>query len=310
MDTVFTCNNLSKRYKETIALNGVSLQLQKGKIYGLVGNNGAGKSTLMKIMLELVYPTDGTFILLGEDSSSSKLKDVRKRIGSIIEQPVFDDRSTAYENMEDTRLLLGVDNKERSMEMLKLLGLEGKEKVKVSKFSLGMKQRLGLAMALLGEPEFLVLDEPVNGLDPSGIRELRELLVDLNREKGTTMLISSHYLEQLHHLATDFIILDQGKVIRKISHEELDRICKKQIFLSTSDNETAAEKLQKQLTDSIVTLGEGSIIIENYTGNIQRILGLLAAEKIAVLDIQERGMSFEEYFVELTKKERMFQHDG
>ncbi|MBR6483649.1 MAG: ATP-binding cassette domain-containing protein, partial [Clostridiales bacterium] len=198
---VMETKGITKKYKHTLALDNVALKLEKGKIYGFIGQNGAGKTTLIRLITGLSFPTGGEISLWGK-TGEKELQEQRKRIGSLIEGPALYPYMTAYQNMETQRIQRGIPDKSIIDKTLKLVGLEDTGKKKVRNFSLGMKQRLGIAVALLNTPEFLILDEPINGLDPSGIVDVRNLIKKLNKEYGMTILISSHILEELYNTAT------------------------------------------------------------------------------------------------------------
>lgn len=202
---------ITKKYKQTVAVSECSLVLEKGKIYGLVGKNGAGKTTMMRMIAGLSIPSEG------------KLTVATERIGTLIEAPSLNGTMTAVENLKFYRMLAGETVQISDEELLRLVGLEAVGKKKVKDFSLGMRQRLGIAVALLGNPEFVMLDEPVNGLDPVGVVEIRNLIKKLNEEQGMTILISSHNLPELYQTATDFIIIDKGRVKKEITQEELEK---------------------------------------------------------------------------------------
>lgn len=216
--TVFEAINITKKYRNTLALNQVSMSVMQGDIYGFIGENGAGKTTMIRLLTGLAEPTTGKIALFGE--SNKKLAKQRERIGCIIESPSLYLDMTAYENLEVQRLQRGIPGKGCIDNALALVGLKDTGKKKAKDFSLGMRQRLALAIALLGNPEFLVLDEPINGLDPTGIIELRNLLKRLNKERGITILISSHILTELHQLANRYGILHEGKLLQEITATE------------------------------------------------------------------------------------------
>lgn len=220
-ETVIAVEQLSKEYKFGMAVDGVSFQIHKKGIYGLVGPNGAGKTTIMKMLGGLVHPSAGTIHMYG-DEGEKQPEQARRYMSFIIEQPYLQQGATAYQNLEKMRLMKGLTDKERIHQVLELTGLgDVNPKKHVRKYSLGMKQRLGIAGALLSDPSVLVLDEPINGLDPEGIIEVRELLLNLNREKEVTMLISSHILTELSHLCTDYLFINHGRIVKSITHEEL-----------------------------------------------------------------------------------------
>ncbi len=297
---VFTCTQLSKRYQKVEALQEVTLRLEQGKIYGLIGNNGAGKTTLMKIMMGLVKPSGGSFTLFGETSPKG-IRLARRRIGTLIELPILIDTLSGYQNVERIRILLGIKEKEETKRVLSIVGLEGAARRMAINYSLGMKQRLGIAMALLGNPEFLVLDEPINGLDPSGIREMEQLFTQLNREEKTTILISSHHLSQLQQMATDYIFLHHGKVVEEIDSLALHRRCQSSILLSTADNRRAYALLKQALPEVEIKKEEDKITLYQYD-NKQKIYGILAVNQIPVLNLETVGQSLEEYFEQMVKE--------
>ena len=221
MEYVLTTEALTKRYKHFSALNGLSLHVPKGAIYGLVGQNGAGKTTLIRLICGLQKPTEGHYTLYGADSGGKEITKVRRRMGAVVETPSIYLDLTAEENLKEQYQILGRRDYEGIGPLLELVGLGDTGKKKARDFSLGMRQRLGIAVAMAGEPDFLVLDEPINGLDPRGIIEIRELILKLNRERGITVLISSHILDELSKLATHYGFVDRGRMVREIAAEEI-----------------------------------------------------------------------------------------
>lgn len=215
-------NALSKQYRKCIVLDSVTMSVPKGTIYGFIGNNGAGKTTLIRIICGLQAPTSGEFEIYGINNSDANISKSRKKMGAVVETPSVYLEMTAAENLRQQYCILGLSSYEGIDELLKLVGLENAGKKKVRDFSLGMRQRLGIAIALCGNPDFLVLDEPINGLDPQGIVEIRELILKLNRERQITVLISSHILDELSKIATYYGFIDRGKILREISAGELD----------------------------------------------------------------------------------------
>lgn len=221
MDYVLTTEALTKQYKHFSALNGLSIHVPKGAIYGLVGQNGAGKTTLIRLICGLQKPTSGSYTLYGVSSGEKEIAKARRKMGAVVESPSIYLDLTAEENLKEQYQILGRKGEDGISDLLHLVGLENTGAKKARDFSLGMKQRLGIAVALAGEPDFLILDEPVNGLDPRGIIEIRELILKLNREKGITVLISSHILDELSRLATHYGFVDQGRMVREIAAGEL-----------------------------------------------------------------------------------------
>lgn len=221
MDYVLTAENLTKEYKGFRALDGFALHVPKGAVYGLVGKNGAGKTTLIRILCALQTPTRGGYSLFGVDGGDKAVSQARRKMGAVVEAPAVYQELTAEENLRIQYEVLGRRDFDTIPGLLELVGLEGTGKKKVKNFSLGMRQRLGIAVALAGEPELLILDEPVNGLDPQGIIETRKLLQKLNRERGVTILISSHILDELSRLATHYGFIDKGRMVEEVAAAEI-----------------------------------------------------------------------------------------
>lgn len=243
---ILEAKSLTKEYKQTLALDHINLQIKKGKIYGFIGQNGAGKTTFLRLVTGLAFPTSGTLSLWG-NSGTEELQKQRKRIGSMIETPALFPSMTAYQNMEVQRIQRGIPDKSVIKRTLDMVGLQDTGKKSVRNFSLGMRQRLGIAIALLNTPELLILDEPINGLDPAGIVEIRNLLKILNKEYGMTILVSSHILEELYQTASEFILIDHGKIIEEISDYELNERCKRHIAIKTTDVQKTVLVLEENL---------------------------------------------------------------
>src|SRR5690625_1074245 len=261
---ILRTNNLSKQYGNDFALENINVSIKKGEIYGFIGQNGAGKSTLLRLVTGLAFPSSGSIELFGNDNSN-KLTDAEKRMGAIIENPALFPNMSAYENLEVHRLQKGIPGKECIFKTLELVGLKDTGKKKSKNFSLGMRQRLGLGIALLSDPEFLILDEPTNGLNPMGIIELRELIKKLNRERGLTVLISSHILSELHQLATTFGIIHKGILLEELSSKELDEKCRQHLRIKVDDPNKGATLLEKYLfTTNFEVMQDGTIKLFNY----------------------------------------------
>ena len=297
MDYVLQTNGLTKRYRHFQALNGLTMHIPKGAIYGLVGKNGAGKTTLIRLICGLQEPTSGDFTLYGIRSDDRQISKARRRMGAVVETPAIYMDMTAEENLKQQYLVLGLPSYEGIPELLKLVGLENTGKKKARNFSLGMKQRLGIAIALAGDPDFLVLDEPVNGLDPQGIVEMRELILKLNREKQITVLISSHILDELSRLATHYGIIDGGRMVKELSAQDLEQISRKSLRIEVSSTAALARVL-----DSI---GMEYKILSKTTAdifakpNVTQLTLALAQQNCEVLSIQERDESLESYYISL-----------
>lgn len=297
MEYVLQTDGLTKRYHKFQALDNLSMHVPKGSIYGFVGKNGAGKTTLIRLICGLQEPTSGGFTLYGINHNDKDIIKSRRRMGAIIETPAIYVDMTAEENLRQQHLILGLPSYDGIPELLKLVGLENTGKKKVKSFSLGMKQRLGIAIALAGDPDFLVLDEPINGLDPQGIVEMREMILKLNRERQITVLISSHILDELSRLATHYGIIDHGRIVKELSAEELDAACRKCVRVEVSDTSALAHVLDEMHL-------EYKIISETTTDifarvNVSQLAIALAKENCEVLSMQEHDESLESYFISL-----------
>lgn len=296
---VLKTNHLSKKYQNNMALNKVNLSIKKGSIYGFIGQNGAGKSTFIRLITGLAYPTTGTFELFGKNNER-ELIEARKRIGTIIEGPALYPNMTASENLEAHRLLKGIPGKECIEKTLALVGLLDTGKKKAKNFSLGMKQRLGLAIALLGDPEFLILDEPINGLDPMGVVEMRELLKKLNREHEITILISSHILSELHLLATNYGIIHNGKLLEQLSAKELDEKCQHYLHIKVDNPNKAATLIERELaTQDFEVMPDGSIKLSAYVDVPGKVSKALTSAGLVIEQFMPMGEDLETYFTNL-----------
>ena len=240
MDYIFKSENLEKKYGNFTALNGLSMEIPKGSIYGFVGKNGAGKTTLIRLLCGLQHPTSGSFTLMGIKNDDKEIFKARRRIGAVVEAPALYKDMTAKDNLKQQYLTLGLPTYDGIDELLELVGLSDTGKKKAGKFSLGMRQRLGIAIALCGNPDLIILDEPTNGLDPQGIIEIRELIIKLNKEKGITFLISSHILDELARVATYYGFIDKGRIVKEMSAKELESECRKSIRMKVSDTKILA----------------------------------------------------------------------
>lgn len=293
---VLKTNHLSKKFQNKMALDKVNLAIKKGSIYGFIGQNGAGKSTLIRLIAGLAYPTAGTFELFGE-STERELNETRKRIGTIIEGPALYPQMTAFENLETHRLLKGIPGRECIEKTLTLVGLQDTGKKKAKNFSLGMKQRLGLAIALLGDPEFLILDEPINGLDPMGVVEIRELLKKLNREYGITILISSHILSELHLLATDYGIIHNGELLEQLSAKELIEKCQQYLHIKVDNPNKAVTVIESQFnTHEFEVMPDGSIRLFVFVNTPGKVSKVLTTEGLVIEQFMPMGEDLETYF--------------
>lgn len=291
--------NLNKRYRDTLVLDNVNLSIEKGKIYALIGQNGAGKTTLIRILTGLSFQSSGEVELFSK-KGIKELEKQRKRIGSLIEGPTLYSSMTAYENLEAERICRGIPNKENIEKVLKLVGMDKVGRKKVKNFSLGMRQRLGIAMALLNNPELLILDEPINGLDPMGIIEIRDLIQNLNEKKGITIIISSHILSELYQLATNYIIIDKGRILENINLEQLDEKCKKHIAIKVNDVPLATTVIENNLnTSNFKIMDDGTIKLYDHLDKVSEVSSMLSKNGLIIMQITILGDSLEDYFVQL-----------
>ncbi|MDE6916643.1 MAG: ATP-binding cassette domain-containing protein [Lachnospiraceae bacterium] len=297
MEYILTTDALSKHYKHSKALNELDMHVPKGAIYGFVGKNGAGKTTLIRLICGLQKPTSGGFVLYGAKNTESAIQKAQRRIGAVVETPSIYLNMTAEQNLREQYCVLGLPSFEGISELLELVGIGDTGRKKAKNFSLGMRQRLGIAIALCGDPDFLVLDEPVNGLDPQGIIETRELILKLNRERGITVLISSHILDELSRLATHYGFIDSGRIVKEISAEELEAACRKCLRVEVSNVKffvQAADRMK--LEYRIVSESEADIYGKIP---ITKLVLALAEQNCEVLSVHEHDESLESYYVSL-----------
>lgn len=299
MEYVLRTFSLVKTYKDVNVVDNVSMNIPRGQIYGFVGRNGAGKTTLMRLVCGLINKSGGSFTLFGKGDEDRDIGRARRRVGAMVESPALFGEMTAAENLTEHCLALGVADRSHIPSVLEYVGLEGVGKKKVRNFSLGMRQRLGIALALVGSPDFLVLDEPVNGLDPQGIVEIRELLLRLNREKNITILISSHILGELSRLATCYGFIEKGRLLREITAEELENSCRKSVHLRLSGTENLPLVLERGMG-----IGDYKILSEHEAEiygdvNIGALASALQAEGIELLHVNEKDEDLEAYFLNL-----------
>ena len=297
MDYALQTDRLCKTYRRYHALNGLTMNVPRGSIYGFVGRNGAGKTTLIRLICGLQKPTSGTFTLDGVHSTQKDILKIRRRMGAVVETPSIYLGMSAEDNLKQQYRILGLSSYDGLRELLELVGLSDTGRKKAKDFSLGMRQRLGIAIALAGSPDFLILDEPVNGLDPQGIIEFRELIQKLNRERGITVLISSHILDELHRLATWYGFIDQGRIVKEMSAEELDAVCRQYLHVTVS-NMTALKKVLDERSLGYSVVSEKEADIYDAIG-ISELTHALDAEDCAILSVSQQSESLENYFVSL-----------
>ena len=297
MEYVLKTNALSKNYKNFKALNGLSMNIPKGAIYGFIGKNGAGKTTLIRIICGLQEPISGGYTLYGRKNTDKEIVKSRRRMGAVVETPSIYLDMTAKDNLKQQYLILGLPSFDGLTEILELVGLDNTGNKKAKNFSLGMRQRLGIAIALVGDPDFLVLDEPVNGLDPQGIIDIRELILKLNRERQITVLISSHILDELSRLVTHYGFIDSGRIVKEMSAEELEAACKKCVRLEVSNIKALARVLDEMQIDYKIITDEAADVYAKV--NISRMTAALAKENCELISMQERDESLESYYISL-----------
>lgn len=297
MEYVLTTDRICKYYRRCKALDGFSMHVPKGAIYGFVGRNGAGKTTLIRLICGLQMPASGSYSIYGVPNSDKAIVKSRRRMGAVVEAPAVYMGMTAADNLKMQYRILGLPSFDGISQLLELVGLDGAGKKKVKNFSLGMRQRLGIAIALAGDPDFLVLDEPVNGLDPQGIIDMRELILKLNRERQITVLVSSHILGELSRFATHYGFIDGGKMVREISAEELELACRKCIRMEVSDTRVLACILDTFGVEYKVISETQADIYDKVS--ITQLALALDKESCEIVSIAEREEDLESYYINL-----------
>lgn len=296
---ILEVKGLSKKYGDSYAIKDINMVIESGEIYGFVGENGAGKTTLMKIISGLVNPTSGSITLMGKQNEVDLIK-ARKHLGVLIEMPALYPHLNAIETLTFYYKVYGMENRNRINEVLELVSLSSATSKKISEYSLGMRQRLGLAIALLNYPKFLILDEPINGLDPIGIIEMRKILINLVQEQGITILISSHILSELQLLATKFGFIHKGCLVKELTSNDLTEVSKSQLCVKTSDPYLAMTILEEQLKLDTMTLSDtGEILIPKDTVELEELLSILVQHNIHIEGINLSTSNLENYYMEL-----------
>ncbi len=297
MEYVLKTNALSKNYKNFKALSGLSMNIPKGAIYGFIGKNGSGKTTLIRLICGLQEPTSGCYTLYGRENTDKEIVKSRRRMGAVVETPSIYLDMTAQDNLKQQYRILGLPSFDGLTEILQFVGLEHTGNKKVKHFSLGMRQRLGIAVALAGDPDFLVLDEPVNGLDPQGIIDIRELILKLNRDRQITVLISSHILDELSKLATHYGFIDNGHILKEMTAEELEAACKKCVRMEVSDVKALARVLDEMQMDYKIISDKAADVYAKV--HISHMTAALAKENCELISVRERDESLESYYISL-----------
>lgn len=298
MEYLLTTNGLTKQYGRHKAVNAVNIHIRQGDIYGLIGRNGAGKTTILKMISGLATPTEGDFSLFGKTGRDANK--YMSRIGTLIEAPGLYPNMSAAENLKLKCLAMGVRKKEIIEELLNTVGLTDVGKKKVKNFSLGMKQRLGIALALVGDPDLVILDEPINGLDPQGIAEVRETLQKLNKEKNITFIISSHILEELAKIATNYGIIHDGVLLQEMTREALLAKCSERIELKTNDTSKACTVLENMGIKQYKVVDASTIQIFERLNDSGDITMALAENNVKTMGITVKNEALEDYYLNLT----------
>lgn len=297
MEYVLQTKDLMKKYRDFQALNGLTMNVPKGAIYGFVGKNGAGKTTLFRQVCGLQEPTSGEYLIYGRGHKDRQIIKSRRRMGAVVETPAIYHEMSAVDNLKQQYRILGLPSFDDIPALLHLVGLGETGKKKAKNFSLGMRQRLGIAIALAGSPDFLMLDEPINGLDPEGIIEIRELILKLNREKGITVLISSHILDELARVATHFGFIDKGVMVQEITAKELEHECRKRTRMVVTNMAVLSRILDESgLEHEVLSDGAANVFGEP---DITELVLKLAARNCRVISITEQEENLESYFMNL-----------
>lgn len=309
-EVLIDVKELEKQYMKQKAVKGASFQIKEGMICGFIGPNGAGKTTIMKMLGGLVLPTNGSISIYGENTEKGLAK-ARSRMSFMIETPYAKEKMSAKENLEKQRLQKGIPDKHRVDEVLEIVGLADTGKKYVKNFSLGMRQRLGIANALLTKPEIMVLDEPVNGLDPEGIVEIRELLLKLNREEHITIVISSHILSELSMLCTDYIFIHHGELVQSVSANALKKLCREHYHIHTDNDAMALAILQDRLGVTEYDVEEdGSIRLYEHLEGIREISKALYEGGVIPLSLGMREANLEQYYMDMVGEQNAEYNKG
>lgn len=303
---IIETKNLTKKYHNFHAIDNITLNIPKGEIFGLIGQNGAGKSTLMKVLSGMIHETSGTYRLFEHTPQEDKY--VYHRVGALIEQPGLIGSMNAYDNMKVKALAMGCFNHNEIMELLQLCGIANTGKKKVKSFSLGMRQRLAIAITLIGDPDLLILDEPTNGMDPQGLNEMRDLFVHLNKDRNKTILISSHILEELSKIATSYGIIKDGKLVECISHEELELRSQDYLLLKVDDPKLATVLLEEKLAIKDYQIVDAQTIhIFNFHDSA-KVITTLVMNNTKVYECAQHQQSLEHYFLSINGGDSNVEH--
>ncbi len=302
MEYVLQTNHIKKVYGNYKALNGLTMHVPKGSIYGFIGKNGSGKTTLIRLACGLQQPTDGELKIYGVGHKERMVTKVRRRMGAVVETPSIYLDMTAEDNLREEYRILGIPSLDGVGDILKLVGLENTGKKKAKHFSLGMRQRLGIAIALVGNPDFLILDEPMNGLDPQGIVDIRELIIKLNKEYGITILISSHILDELSRMATHFGFIDSGKILKEMSAEELATACRKCVEVTVSNTKVLSFILDELGVEYTIISDKKADIFGEV--NLSELTLKLYEKNCKIEAIHEHNENLEAFYINLVGGEK------
>lgn len=293
--TILSVSNINKSFGKNKIIDNVSFELQKGDIYGLIGANGAGKTTIMRLITQLSPLKDGSIKLFDKKINQQALK----HVGAVIETPVAFDKLTVQQNLKLIAIQRGINDKKKILEIIKFVGLEQKTRTRAKNLSLGQRQRLGLAIAILPEPDLLILDEPINGLDPSGIIEFRKLLQKLNQEKQVTILISSHILTELYHVSTRFGFIYNGQMIKEITKEQLDKANQSGLILTVDNVTKAAQIIDEKFAEKFTVLDDKKILIHSLKIDSSKLNQVLVMNGVSVTSLTKEEKSLEDYYTKL-----------
>lgn len=303
VEYVLQTSGIEKVYDKKKVLDDVTLNLEKGKVYGLIGKNGAGKTTLMRLICGLSYPTSGKLELFGK-SKKREYNSMLSKLGALIEYPTLNGKMTAKENLKLNRIIRGITDSKVENEVLELVGLSDLGSKKVKDFSLGMRQRLSIAIAILSNPDFLILDEPVNGLDPIGVVEIRKLIKQLNESRGITILISSHNLQELYQTATNYIIIDKGSIKKNISLSEIEEQCQHYLIIESNNNDVLIDILQNELKiNEYEVLSDNEVKFQIDAIDKKKIVETIHSSGLIVYNIESKEETLESYFISIVGEE-------
>lgn len=299
MEYIMTTEGLTKTYGHKDAAKDINIHIREGEVYGLIGRNGAGKTTIMRMLSGLSNPTRGSFTMFGKTGAEA-LKEM-KHVGVLIEHPGLYPNMSAYENLKIKTIAMGCDKKDGYIEdIINLIGLENAGNKHAGSFSLGMRQRLGIGLALIGDPKLIILDEPINGLDPQGIVEVRQMLAKLRDEKGITIMISSHILDELGKLANSYGIIHEGELIDEFTTDELHKRCGKYMLIKTDDNETAVKTLKTANFGTAEIDKDGFIRISERLEDVKDVVKLLVSKDMIPSHVSVSDISLEDYYLSVT----------